>query len=74
MHFSSEVVQQSELARFIRSLKDANVQTESPSEAIGVVGVELAFVVEETDAAGTFTGFDDKLYGSRLQPAPSLAR
>src|SRR5437868_9754749 len=72
VYFTSEVVQEGELAGFVGRLEHENFMTESIDEAVGICGIEVSVLVEEPDSAGALTSFDYQLQGSSIEPAASL--
>ena len=64
VYFTSEVVQEGELAGFVGRLEHENFMTESIDEAVGICGIEVSVLVEEPDSAGALTSFDYQLQSS----------
>jgi len=71
-HIATEVIDQRELAKLVRSFEGHSVQAERCGNTIRQGAVEITIVIEEADASGRFPRLDDELDGAGIEPAVSL--
>ena len=66
--------QKRELTGFIGCFEGDDIMTKSPSKRVGKGAVEVSLAIEEADACSKFSRFDNKFYGTGIQPANTLDR
>src|SRR5689334_22104912 len=71
-HLGPEVLEERELAPLRGRLEDDLAEPEGVDEPLGVVGLELAAVVEEPDALGALAPLDDELPRPEVEPPAAL--
>src|ERR1043166_8096372 len=72
MDVRAEMVEQRELARFVRGLEYDRLPVEGLREIIGERGLQTAVIVEETDALGAFPRLDNELERAGVESAMTL--
>src|SRR5215471_9839182 len=72
MNVPSEVIQQGELAWFVRRFEDDGVEPERTDKPFRVCGIQVSILIEQSDSLCAFPGFDDELDRTGIEPFLAL--
>src|SRR5262245_45725248 len=68
MDVPAKMIQQGKLARFVWGFEHDGVEPERLDKPVRVCGIQLSFLIEQSDAQCTFPGFDDELERTGIEP------